>query len=110
MIFQILLVTFAVFALFHSYRQFRAERVSKWWMTIWSIGWLLVIAVAITPESTDIVAKFVGVGRGADLLVYLALVLLFYVNYRIMVKQESLRKEITNLTREIAIRDAKRPE
>ena len=65
--------------------------------------WLVVIGVAVTPQSTDIVASFVGVGRGADLLVYLAVTFLLYAVLRLMVRQQKMSEEITELVRKIAV-------
>jgi hypothetical protein len=61
------------------------------------------------PSSTTAVANALGVGRGADLLIYLsvvvstALLLLLYIQLR---RQMIL---ITNLARHIAIQEAHRP-
>lgn len=108
MIFQIFLILFAVFAIAKTYRQYKKQRVSVYWLTVWSLLWFVVIAVALWPQTTDILATFVGVEKGADLLVYTAVVVLYYLLYRSMVRQERTNKELTDLVRQIAILEAKK--
>lgn len=108
MIFKILLILFALFAIANTVRQFREKKASLYWLCIWSAFWAIVIFVAFLPQTTDIVAHYVGIGRGADLVVYVAVVLLSYGYYRVMVQQEKTRSEITELVRQIAILEVKK--
>ena len=110
MIFKLTLVLFAFFALHKTYRQYKQKRVSSHWFTIWALFWTIVIFVAFLPETTDVLATYVGVEKGADLIVYIAVLVLTYGMYRVMVGQERLRKDITDLVRQIAILEAKKSE
>lgn len=109
MIFQIFLVAFALFAIIKTVRQYKDQRVSTYWFGVWGLLWLLVILVALWPQTADRLAAVVGVGRGSDALVYTAVVILAYLEYRSMIRQERLHKEITELTRSIAIKTARPP-
>jgi hypothetical protein len=57
----------------------------------------------ITPKTTDDVAQFVGVERGADLIVYLSIVAIFFVLIHYYTKFTELQRNVTQLAREIAI-------
>jgi small membrane protein len=103
MVFQILLVAFALFAILKTWKQYQARKVSKYWLFTFGLFWTIVAIVAITPQTTDIVAEYVGVGRGADLLVYIGVVVLFYLAHRLMLKQQQLSDEMTELVRKVAI-------
>ena len=103
MVFQIALVAFAVFAIFKTWKQYRARKVSKYWLLVFGLFWIVVAVVAITPQTTDIIAAEVGVGRGADLLVYVGVVVLFYIVHRLILKQQQLSDEMTELVRQTAI-------
>ena len=107
MLFQIALVAFAIFASFRTWKQYQARHTSKYWFLVFGLFWTVVAAVAITPQTTDIVAKYVGVGRGADLLVYIGLVALFYAMYRVIMKQQEQSDELTELVRRLAIESGK---
>lgn len=109
MIFQILLIAFAVFALAITFRQYRARKVSLYWFIVWAILWLVVIAVALIPQATDPIAQRLGVERGADLLVYIAIVVLAYGLYKVLVRLEKVQKEISDVVRQVAINQAEEP-
>lgn len=108
MIYQWLLIIFASFAILLTANQYRKERVSLYWLISWSILWLAVIAVAFAPQVTDVIANRVGVEKGADLIVYTAVVVFCYAMYRVLVRQEEMQREITRLVREVAILEAKK--
>lgn len=105
MMFQGILVAFALFAMTRTVKQYRKQQVSLYWLFVWNALWALVIGVALWPRSADLIAKFVGVERGADLAVYLAVVILAYLVFRLFVRQEQTEREITKLVRKIAIEE-----
>ncbi|MFA6522263.1 MAG: DUF2304 domain-containing protein [Patescibacteria group bacterium] len=108
MIFQALLITFAFFALAKTYRQYQHRKVSLYWSVLWAVIWVVLIVVACIPQTTDLLANYVGVEKGADLFVYSSIVILFYALYRTLTRQEKIQKELTDLVREIAILEAKK--
>lgn len=108
MIYQILLVAFAAFAIFKTWKQYRLRKVSKYWLVAFGCFWLVVAGVAISPDTTDVLAHLVGIGRGADLLVYSGVVVLFYSSHRLMLKQQQLSDEMTELVRQVAIEQAEK--
>ncbi|MDP2631808.1 MAG: DUF2304 domain-containing protein [Candidatus Uhrbacteria bacterium] len=109
MLFQAILIVFALFAIAKTSKMYKQQKVSVYWFMVWTFFWLVVITVSIWPTTTDIVAGWVGVEKGADLLSYSAIVVLFYAMYRVMAGQERQNKELTDLVRKIAIMEAKKP-
>ena len=101
--FQIFLITFAVLAILRTWKQYTKRYVSKYWFLLWGGVWALVILAALMPQWTDKVAGVLGVERGADLLVYTAVVCMAYLVYRLMVRQQKMNEEITGLVRKIAL-------
>jgi small membrane protein len=71
------------------------------------VGFVLMAAVAVLfPRLLTQVAQFLGVGRGADLLLYgLTVVFLGYVasSYR---RMRHMEQQVTTLARELALREA----
>jgi hypothetical protein len=67
-------------------------------------GLLAAGAVAVVvPQQTDRIAQFVGVGRGADLIIYLVIVAVLFVLIHYFSKFVELEQKVTQLTRELAI-------
>ena len=83
--------------------------MSLYWYILWTLLWLAVIIVALLPQATDPLAQLVGVERGADLLVYIAIVVLAYGLYRVLVRLEKVQKEITEVVRKVAIDKVQEP-
>ncbi len=72
----------------------------------WVLLWLGGLVVVIRPETTMPVARFFGVGRGTDLVVYGALVILFAIVFQLAVRLRATQREITALVRAEAVRSA----
>jgi hypothetical protein len=68
-----------------------------------SLGVLIVVVV---PEVASQSAKLLGVGRGADLVVYISLFILFFTVFRLVVALERAKRDITTLTRELALKNS----
>ncbi len=62
------------------------------------------------PEHTTVVAQLLGVGRGADLVLYLWVVISIAIGFNLHVKLATESRKTTLLARHIAIRDAWEPE
>ena len=107
MVIQILLVIFFLFALIKVVGRFRAGDLSKGGLVWWSLFWVVAGVVVMLPNSTAYFAKLVGIGRGADLVVYVSLVAIFFMVFRLMMKVEMLNKDITKLTRKMALGEKK---
>ena len=61
--------------------------------------------VAVLPQTADALARVVGVGRGADVVIYLSLIAIFYLIFRLYVKIEQVEGEITRLVRKLSLDD-----
>lgn len=57
----------------------------------------------VFPELANDLAHFVGVGRGADLLTYLAIVGVLFVLIHYYTKFVELQQQVTELTRALAL-------
>ncbi|OGL95864.1 hypothetical protein A2348_00435 [Candidatus Uhrbacteria bacterium RIFOXYB12_FULL_58_10] len=110
MTFQVILVLFALFAITRTSRQYRKRKVSLYWFLLWTGLWALVIGIALYPTTADAIARFVGVERGADLALYLAVVLLAYLVFRLFVRQEETERSITQVVRQIAVQHPSKPD
>jgi hypothetical protein len=100
---QILIVAFVLFAVVAAAGQFRKGRLPLGWLLFWFVFWTAVGVVAVQPGFTDMIANRVGVGRGADLAIYLSVITLFYLVFRLFVKIEGLERDITKLVRSRAL-------
>ena len=82
-----------------------APRLGLFWLVIW-IGAAISIAF---PEIPSIVARFLGIGRGADLVLYLSILFMLGAFFAVYLRFRRLDEQITRIVRHLAIRDADEP-
>ncbi len=105
---QIVLIIFCLLALVRVLARFRANDVSLGSLLVWAGVFLSALVVVIIPEVASQSAKLLGVGRGADLVVYVSLFILFFTVFRLVVALERAKRDITTLTREVALKNSDR--
>jgi len=105
---QIVLLIFIIFAISRVYLRSREKIFSTKTAIFWYLIWLAGLVGVLLPKTTTKLAGLFGVGRGVDVIVYIALALLFYLVFRIYVMIEDLRHEITYLVREIALQKSQK--
>lgn len=110
MILQIIVVLFVVFAWSRVLLRLRDRKISNWEFAFWSLLWAAVLVVLFMPGITEPIARLLNIGRGIDVIVYLSIVLLFYLMFRIYVKIEGVEQEITKVVRETALKKGKNSE
>ena len=103
---QIILTCFAVFAISRVLIRFRRGGLRLPNLGLWLLFWVLVVVATLRPEATDLLARWVGVGRGVDTAMYLGFLMIFYLVFRLFTKLEDLDRQLTRVVRANAIKDA----
>ena len=104
---QIILLAFFIFAVIKVFLRYRANDLTLSGFIYWFLFWLAAAFIVIWPDATYIIANKLGIGRGADLVVYVGLAILFFSVFRLMAGVERQKREITELTRALSLRDNK---
>ncbi|OGY17875.1 MAG: hypothetical protein A3F04_02270 [Candidatus Chisholmbacteria bacterium RIFCSPHIGHO2_12_FULL_49_9] len=105
---QVFLLIFILFAFSRVWLRFRERTINIGTFLFWSLIWGLAALGSLNPQFTTSIARVLGIGRGADVVIYASLVLLFYLVYRTNVILENVRHQITELVRKIALEGEKR--
>lgn len=100
---QVLIVLFVLFAISRVVRRFRGGGISPTELLGWTGFWILVAVAVLTPELTQRLARLLGVGRGADAILYLAVVTLSYAFFRLYMRLRDLERQLTILVRALAL-------
>ena len=103
-ILQIIVVLFALFAWSRAMLRLRDRKISMAEFIFWTVIWVAVIVTSVLPKTADIVSNLFGVQRPIDLAIYVSIILLFYLIFRVYVNQEQQTQEMTKLVREIALK------
>lgn len=78
--------------------------VGALWIAVFAAG----VVFAVEPNWTTAIAHRLGISRGTDLLLYLLVLVVLYGFLVIYLKLRRVRRELTLLVRELAIRQAER--
>ena len=105
---QICILLFAGFALTRTVFQFKRGSLTIAWLVFWLLFWMGAGFVTALPQTTDAIARLVGVGRGADVVIYVSLIALFYFIFRLYIKIDQVEGEITRLVRKLALDEFKK--
>ncbi len=106
---QIVLLALVLFFISRVVLRAREKVIPAKTAVFWIVIWLAALIGILLPKTTTQLAGIFGVGRGVDIIVYVSLVLLFYLVFRVYVMIEDLRRDITSLVRQIALQNASNP-
>ena len=107
---QIILLVIILIIIWRLYRRLASDELTRREFVEWFLLWLAVAFLVIVPETASYLAQLVGVGRGSDLVVYLALLLAFYLLFKIFVRLEHTERDLTAIVRELALRGGENKE
>lgn len=105
MIIQIGVTAVAVIALIGVIKRFRKGALSSGGFILWCVLWVAAALAVWVPQITNRIAGFLGVGRGADAVLYVSIIVLFYTMFRLYGKTERLEHELNTIVTQVALRD-----
>jgi len=103
---QTFLLSLAVLAMGVAVLWFRQKKIGRPAFLLWLCLWAGFAGVVLFPESAVVAARVVGIKRGTDLALYLSVILIVFLLFRIYVRLETVDHQITQIVRAVALRDA----
>jgi hypothetical protein len=100
---QVILIASIVLMVLRLLYQLKKKNINLGQFLIWLIIWLSAIVVIWYPQVTTYLADILGVGRGVDLVIYVSVVAVFYLMFRLLVRIEKIERDITKIVRSDAI-------
>lgn len=107
LVIQLLILFFATFSLSTALFMFKEKKIRVGDFLFWLVLWAAVIITSITTKYADFISKLLGVSSGINVLVYMGIIVLFYLIFRLYVKIDIMQKSMTNLVRELSYTHAK---
>lgn len=101
---QVILLLALVITLISYFRWLRSAALDKMLIAVIVLAGM---AFVIFPDTTTRVAVFLGVGRGADLLFYMAIVAFGYLILLLYSKIKKLESQLADLIRRQTLHEAK---
>ena|ERR1022692_4139241 len=106
MIIQVILILGLLFCLIYAFLQRQKSRLVSMLITLVGLAGIYFVLI---PERATELAHLVGIGRGADLVLYCWLVISLIISLNLQFKIFWLQGLITDLAREISLQAATRP-
>jgi len=103
---QILIVAFVLFALSRTVVRYKEGSLTVGWLALWSAVWVAVAVAAALPQTTIWFARLIGVGRGVDAVIYVSIIFLFYLVFRVFLRLQKIDHDITLIVREMGLKKA----
>jgi len=98
-----------VFFLTRLVKQRQTNQITRNEGILWLIFWLLAALAIIFIKTIDQVVAVLGFsGSGINFLLYIAIMILFYFIFKMRLKIVKIEKEITNITRTVALKPEKK--
>jgi small membrane protein len=97
---QVLFIAALIFILINYFRRFRSMAIDK---ILISLMLLSGIFFVLYPDLTTKIARYLGIGRGTDLIFYLAILGFGYMILVLYSKIKNLEDQITSLVRKQAL-------
>lgn len=107
---QVLLISSVIVLLVYFLRS-RTNARSKAWV---KVGYILFVITAIyaivRPDDTTVVANWLGVDRGADLLTYALAIAFLFTTFSAYLRFKELELRYAQLARAVALQSARSPD
>lgn len=105
MIFQLAVAVLSFFLIIYTISRGRAHILSPFGAFFWILFWIGLAGVVSLPDVTQRVADTIGIGRGVDLVMYGAIALVFFIVFKLHIKIERMRRDLTTLARGQALKE-----
>ncbi|MFP4524512.1 MAG: DUF2304 family protein [Candidatus Woesearchaeota archaeon] len=104
---QVIIILFSLFALSRLVLRRKDRAIPLGELIFWAVIWLGAITLSIFPNLLSSAADQTGVESTINLIIAIAIIILFYLQFRLYVKVEQQGQDITRLVREISLRGKK---
>ncbi len=103
-LFKFLFFIIVLTAVMSVIRRGREGVLGKSGLLFWLLFWFAALIAVLYPGSTQFLAAYLGIGRGADLVFYSAIIALFYLMFRLHIKIEGIQRDVTKIVRQEALK------
>jgi len=105
---QIIAIFIIVFFIFRLIKQKKKKDINNNEFSLWLIFWLLALTAIILIKQIDSLVAWLGFsGEGINFLIYLAVLALFYLVFRLQLSLAKLDRDLTKIIRHLSLNDKK---
>ena len=102
--FAYLVFLVAIIMIISTWIQYHKRKITASWAIFWSGLWIVGTIAVFSVGILDIIGEYVIQDNGRQLVVYLCIILLFFICYRLFLAIQKLNDSVSKLVEEIAKR------
>lgn len=102
---KVIFTVFVIFAWSRAFLKFRNKSMNAKEIVFWTILWVSITIAIFIPGKTTVLAHLLGMDRGFDAMILIGVITLFYAVYRLYTKANENEQVITELVRQIALKN-----
>jgi len=102
-----LVLVFVLLMIFKLFLELNDKKINLNKFLFWTAIWFALVLIAFFPQIVFTLADIIGIGRPKDLPIYISIIILFYLIFKIGIKMERTEQEITKLVKIIALKGEK---
>lgn len=103
--YQLAILIISILAIAFITKRFHNDALSVGTYLGWFCIWILVILAGLFPGISVHLARITGLGRGLDALYIIAIIIVFYVLFKLYNKIEDQKRRINDLVSELALQE-----
>lgn len=103
MILKLIIILISVWVILRLFATYSKKKIDTNSFVIWVLIWGGIIFTVLHPVWSERLSKVLKIGRGTDIAFFLAIVLIFYLLFRLYVKINVVESEITEIIKHIAL-------
>ncbi|PIZ99819.1 MAG: hypothetical protein COX77_00380 [Candidatus Komeilibacteria bacterium CG_4_10_14_0_2_um_filter_37_10] len=107
MILSLIISLLGIYSIVSFYWKLKNGKINRQYFTWWLFFWLVVIILFWWPNISSGVANYLGIGRGADFVLYISVLLLFYSQFKLYLQLNKLMNNQAVIVQQLAINQAK---
>lgn len=101
---QIFLVIIIGFLIFELFLKLKRKEIGVLNFCLWFLFWSGAFLISLFPNLSSSLARILGIGRGADLIIYLSLILIFYFVFSFEVRLRKTDQKIEKIVRFLSLK------
>lgn len=102
---QIILTAIILFIIYRTLSTYQKGNLTKLFTSLWLSFWMLILFFLFKQNLLSQIAHLLGISRGVDLALYLSVIIIFYLIFRIFAILEEINQKITHLIRKEALKN-----
>lgn len=94
---SVFILAFIAFATSRAYLRYRDKDITITQFLFWFAVWTAAALLVFLPQTSNLLAAIVGIGRGVDAALVVGIIFMYYLLFRLYVKVDHIDRDVTEV-------------